>query len=137
MNIVPSLELVDSWCCTIEKRGLSGIARIIDADLDVLKLQDKLGRSLAHELCLCKLDGSYDLFVHVIEMRGEILYIGDNEGFLPSHMAAQEGKINLCTEIQSRSPTSLTEKSKHGRTPLHFAAQHGRFEICSEFYTYL
>jgi ankyrin repeat protein len=138
MNDYECVCLVDTWCCTIEKKGLTGIAHMIDTDQDVLKRQDKLGRSLAHELCLCKLDGSCDLFVHFIKMRGiEILFLGDNEGFLPSHMAAREGNLKLCSEIHLRAPTSLTKKSREGRTPLHFAAQHGHSEICSESYMYM
>jgi hypothetical protein len=60
---------------------------MIEADPSIIALQDNIGRSVAHELCLCTMEGSYELFLRVLQFRIECLECFDNDGFTASHMA--------------------------------------------------
>ena len=57
----------------------------------------------------------------------------NNNGHLPLHMAAQEGRLEMFKIMSDAFPEMITHASDVGRTPLHFAAQQGHLDICGTF----
>ena len=120
----------EDWFKALKTHGLSGVAAVLLADQNMIIIQDDFGRTVAHELCLCKLPGSFELFLRITDLRPACLSLTDKDGFLPIHMAAQEGDLLFFRAALHRYPAGAAHRSQFGRTPLHFAAQQGHFEIC-------
>ena len=59
----------------------------------------------------------------------------NNEGFTPLHLAAADGRVELCRLIMDVIE-DIFPKSKKKTTPLHLAARGGHHEVRDLIFTY-
>ena len=106
---------------------------IIDLYPTILESRDRIGRTVAHELCFCNKQWALELLIHMMQINISCINMPDSNGHLPLHMAAQEGRLEMFKIMSDAFPEMITHASNVGRTPLHFAAQQGHLDICGTF----
>ena len=114
--------------------SVEAIEFLIDEGVDVRYIPQKgysqlvRGRAPLH---LAVATGNTQVVALLVEAGADI-FIQDNGGVTPLHLAVQYGRIRVATQLIERAGERAHLRDKNGTTPLHLAARHGRAIIITK-----
>jgi ankyrin repeat protein len=98
-------------------------------DPQLLLQRDSDGRVALHRMCLEFSEDLIGLLEYMVDICPESVFIADVEGYLPAHMAAQNGSLAAFAYLANFNPHCVYAQAKNGRTALHFAAQNSKLSV--------
>ncbi|CAN6807093.1 unnamed protein product [Brassica oleracea] len=94
-----------------------------DASLSDLRDEGRTCLSLGASI------GYYEGICYLLEKSLDKVYVSDEDGLFPIHMAAKYGHVQILEEILKRCPEALELLDKDGQNILHVAAKNGKLEV--------
>lgn len=73
--------------------------------------------------------GYYEGICFLLDKDLDKVYVSDDDGSFPVHMAAKYGQVQILEEILKRCPEALELLDRNGQNIIHVAAKNGKLKI--------
>ncbi|CAH8361680.1 unnamed protein product [Eruca vesicaria subsp. sativa] len=100
------------------------LTALLSKDASLIDLRDEGRTCLSFGASI----GHYEGICYLLDKNVDMVYLSDDDGLFPIHMAAKYGHVKILEEILKRCPEALELLDKHGRNILHVAARNGKLE---------
>ncbi|CAN8237691.1 unnamed protein product [Cochlearia groenlandica] len=97
----------------------------VRADASLINLRDEGRTCLSFGASI----GYYERVCYLLEKDLDKVYVSDEDGLFPIHMAAKYGHVQIIEEILKRCPEALELLDRDGQNILHVAAKHGKLQV--------
>ncbi|KAJ0250189.1 Ankyrin repeat family protein [Hirschfeldia incana] len=101
------------------------IAAILNEDASLINLRDEGRTCLSFGASI----GYYEGFYYLLDKAIDSVYVSDDDGSFPIHLAAKYGHVKILKEILRRCPDALGLLDIDGQNILHVAAKNGKVEV--------
>lgn len=101
------------------------LAAILDEDASLMNLRDE-GKTC---LSFGASTGYYEGFCYLLDKALDSVYVSDDDGSFPIHMAAKYGHVKILKAILKRCPDALELLDRDSQNVLHVAAKNGKLEV--------
>lgn len=100
------------------------LTALLSKDASLIDLRDEGRTCLSFGASI----GYYEGICYLLDKYLDMVYLSDDDGLFPIHMAAKYGHVKILEEILKRCPEALELLDKHGQNILHVAARNGKLE---------
>lgn len=101
------------------------LAAILDKDATLINLRHE-GRTC---VSFAASIGYYEGICFLLDKDLDKVYVSDDDGSFPVHMAAKYGQVQILEEILKRCPEALELLDRNGQNIFHVAAKNGKLKI--------
>ncbi|CAN6817153.1 unnamed protein product [Brassica oleracea] len=101
------------------------IAAILNEDASLINLRDEGRTCLSFGASI----GYYEGVYYLLDKSIDSVYVSDDDGSFPIHMAAKYGHVKILKAILKRCPDALELLDIDGQNILHVAAKNGKAEV--------
>ncbi|KAG2301399.1 hypothetical protein Bca4012_059675 [Brassica carinata] len=100
------------------------LTALLSKDASLIDLRDEGRTCLSFGASI----GYYEGICCLLDKYLDMIYLSDDDGLFPIHMAAKYGHVKILEEILKRCPEALELLDKDGQNILHVAARNGKLE---------
>ncbi|CAF1920593.1 hypothetical protein HID58_049344 [Brassica napus] len=100
------------------------LTALLSKDASLIDLRDEGRTCLSFGASI----GYYKGICYLLDKYLDMVYLSDDDGLFPIHMAAKYGHVKILEEILKRCPEALELIDKDGQNVLHVAARNGKLE---------
>jgi ankyrin repeat protein len=98
---------------------------LLSKDASLINLRDEGRTSLSFGASI----GYYQGFSYLFDKNRDKVYVSDDDGLFPTHMAAKYGHVQILEEILKHCPEAIELLDRDGQNILHLAAKYGKLKV--------